>query len=335
MGIKNVTIPTNAKYFVVSISNGIKQNDVTLISKNEYTGDYIGFGKVKEKFVNKDEFDVLQSNVSDLQSNISDLQDEIGTSKKAHIIFSFDQFAIDNRFTLMKQYGFPFTIALRGQTVTKEQYYEYFIDGDVDFSVYAGTGTKPTDYTQFQEQWNQWVKSLCDEMVEESGLYYPVMYSCANNKTSNILNNVCKNNGFKMCRAIDFVKDNGTIEWMNLTRGYLFEGINNYNYVPLVIYKSGFNLDNIKTQIDNAINQKKSIMLFTHLVKDADDSTITSFDSTTEDFTAILNYIKTKVDAGLCDVVNARQYYNLYDKNNDLDYKRTNMRNLFDTLTGE
>lgn len=316
-----IKLSENTAHIIFDINN-LKAIDSLMLTTEPYNGVYKEYGRTKEDKIAKIAEDVSKIN-----------------SDKTHIIFSFDAFKIDNRFELMKSYGFPFTIAIAQTILTypisKDDYYNYFIDGNVDFSVYAGNGNRPADYRSDKDKWSAWVKELVDGLKETSGLYYPVMYSCQNGASSDILNQVVKENGFRMCRNGTYYNADGTTTWGVLTdRKYLIDGTKYFDYYPLsVVKQEGYpTVEQIKAEIDNAIEKKKSIMLFTHYVID-DTQTMSDTDCPLSKFTAVLDYVKEKVDAGLCDVKNARQFWNYYNQQDgsDIDYKRTNMRNLFDT----
>lgn len=315
-----IKLSENTAYIIFDISN-LTFIDSLMLTTEPYNGVYKEYGRIKEDKIAKIAEDVSKIN-----------------SDKTHIIFSFDAFKIDNRFELMKSYGFPFTIAIAQTILTypisKDDYYNYFIDGNVDFSVYAGKGDRPTDYRSDKDKWSSWLKELVDGLKETSGLYYPVMYSCQNNASSDILNQAVKENGFRMCRNGVYYNADGTTTYGILTdRKYLIDGTKYFDYYPLsVVKQEGYpTVEQIKAEIDNAIEKKKSIMLFTHYVID-DTQTMSDTDCPLSKFTAVLDYVKEKVDAGLCDVKNARQFWNHYNQQDglDRDYKRTNMRNLFD-----
>ena len=316
-----IKLSENTAYIIFDISN-LTFIDSLMLTTEPYNGVYQEYGRKKEDKIAKIAEDVSKIN-----------------SDKTHIIFSFDAFKIDNRFELMKSYGFPFTIAIAQTILTypisKDDYYNYFIDGNVDFSVYAGKGDRPSDYRKDKDKWSSWVKGLVDGLKETSGLYYPVMYSCQNAASSDILNQVVKENGFRMCRNGTYYNADGTTTWGVLTdRKYLIDGTKYFDYYPLsVVEQEGYpTIEQIKAEIDNAIEKKKSIMLFTHYVID-DTKPMSDTDCPLSKFTDVLDYVKEKVDAGLCDVKNARQFWNYYNQQDglDIDYKRTNMRNLFDT----
>ena len=320
-GKNEIKLSENTAYIIFDISN-LTLIDSLMLTTEPYNGVYQEYGRIKEDKIAKIAEDISKIN-----------------SDKTHIIFSFDAFKIDNRFELMKSYGFPFTIAIAQTILTypisKDDYYNYFIDGNVDFSVYAGKGNRPADYRSDKDKWSAWVKELVDGLKETSGLYYPVMYSCQNAASSDILNQVVKENGFRMCRNGTYYNADGTTTWGVLTdRKYLIDGTKYFDYYPLSVVKqeSYPTVEQIKAEIDNAIEKKKSIMLFTHYVVD-DTKTMSDTDCPLSKFTAVLDYVKEKVDAGLCDVKNARQFWNYYNQQDgsDIDYKRTNMRNLFDT----
>ena len=315
-----IKLSENTAYIIFDINN-LTFIDSLMLTTEPYNGVYKEYGRIKEDKIAKIAEDVSKIN-----------------GDKTHIIFSFDAFKIDNRFELMKSYGFPFTIAIAETILTypisKDDYYNYFIDGNVDFSVYAGKGNRPADYRSDKDKWSVWVKELVDGLKETSGLYYPVMYSCQNAASSDILNQVVKENGFRMCRNGVYYNADGTTTYGNLTvRKYLIDGTKYFDYYPLsVVKQEGYpTVEQIKAEIDNAIEKKKSIMLFTHYVVD-DTEPMSDTDCPLSKFTAVLDYVKQKADAGLCDVKNARQFWNYYNQKDglDIDYKRTNMRNLFD-----
>ena len=316
-----IKLSENTAYIIFDINN-LTFIDSLMLTTEPYNGVHQEYGRKKVDKVAKIADDVSKIN-----------------SDKTHIIFSFDAFKIDNRFELMKSYGFPFTIAIAQTILTypisKDDYYNYFVDGNVDFSVYAGKGDRPGDYRSDKDKWSAWVKELVDGLKETSGLYYPVMYSCQNAASSDILNQVVKENGFRMCRNGTYYNADGTTTYGILTnRKYLIDGTKYFDYYPLsVVKQEGYpTVEQIKAEIDNAIEKKKSIMLFTHYVVD-DTKTMSDTDCPLSKFTAVLDYVKEKVDAGLCDVKNARQFWNYYNQQDglDRDYKRTNMRDLFDT----
>lgn len=317
-----IKLSDNTAYIAFDIgTNNLAVINSLMLTTEPYSGAYQAYGVKKEDKIAKNAEDILKLK-----------------NDKTHIIFSFDAFNIDNRFELMKSYGFPFTISIAQTTLTypisKDKYYNYFIDGNVDFSVYGGKGDRPSDYRREKEKWAAWVKDLVDGLKETSGLYYPVMYSCQNGASSDILNQVVKENGFRMCRNGTYYNADGTTTWGVLTdRKYLIDGTKYFDYYPLLVVKQeGYpTVEEIKAEIDNAIEKKKSIMLFTHYVKE-DSEEMSDTDCPLSKFTAVLDYVKEKVDAGLCDVKNARQFWNHYNQQDgsDIDYKRTNMRNLFD-----
>lgn len=302
-----IKLSENTAYIIFDI-NCMKFIDSLMVTTEPYNGVYQEYGSKKVDKIAKIAEDVSKIN-----------------SDKTHIIFSFDAFNIDNRFELMKSYGFPFTIAIASTILTypisKENYYNYFIDGDVDFSIYGGKGDRPADYRGDKDKWSTWLKGLVDGLKETSGLYYPVMYSCQNNASSDILNQVVKENGFRMCRNGTYYNADGTTSHGVLTdRKYLIDGTKYFDYCPLSIVKQeGYpTVEEIKAEIDNAIEKKKSIMLFTHYVK-KDTEAMSEFDCPLSKFTAVLDYVKEKVDAGLCDVKNARQFWNYYNQQDGLD----------------
>lgn len=316
-----IKLSENTAYIIFD-TNDFTFIDSWMLTTEPYNGVYKEYGRIKEDKIAKIAEDVSKIN-----------------SDKTHIIFSFDAFKIDNRFELMKSYGFPFTISIAQTTLTypisKNDYYNYFIDGNVDFSVYAGKGDRPSDYRNDKDKWSSWVKGLVDGLKETSGLYYPVMYSCQNAASSDILNQVVKENGFKMCRNGTYYNADGTTTFGAYTeRKYLIDETKYFDYYPLSVVKheNYQTVEQIKAEIDNAIEKGKSIMLFTHYVKE-DTETMSDMDCPLSKFTAVLDYVKEKVDAGLCDVKNARQFWNYYNQQDgsDIDYKRTNMRSLFDT----
>lgn len=334
------TTPANTKQMRFSCS---ADNGDMMVTTEPYVGDYIPYLYQTSTIQNlKKDVEEIKTDVKEVTTEIDTIkariEEEYSNADKTHIIFSFDAFKIDNRFDLMRSYGFPFTISISQTTLTypisKEEYRKYFIGGNVDFSVYAGKGDRPENYYEesLKNQWDSWVTDLVDGLEESNGLYYPIMYSCQNGKSSKILNEVLQKNGFRMCRNNDYIISETETEWYQYTRGYYFNGTEDYNYISVPIVK-GVNYpstEEIKTHIDNAIEHKKSIMLFTHYVKEETDESITDTDCTIDKFTEILDYVKSKVDLGLCDVLNARQYWNHYNPKDgyELDYKRTNMRSI-------
>lgn len=315
--------PDNAKKMVFSVASNTPMSTMMICNK-ETINEYIPY---ENKVSN---IDIVDKKVQKIRS------------EKASFIFSFDAFDVDNRFELMKQYNFPFTIAFNTSTmehpISIQRYYELFINGDVDFSVYGGSGSMPDSYCRDVDAWYNYVASLTNSLKEGSGLYFPVMFSAPNQRSSDVLNEALKKLGFRMCRSNVHVVENGnggtTEIYANNIKGNFFDGTDDYNYNCVPMYANGsLTLENIKGLIDEAITNKKTLMLFTHKVKDSTDSTIdTSQDCTTEFFIEVLEYIKEKRDSGLCNVFNARQYWNYYNPQDgaDLDYKRMNMRHYYE-----
>ena len=100
-----------------------------MVTTSVYEGEYIPYCFKESKISG------IERNIEGIRTEIEGIRTEIKegdakTTDKTHIIFSFDAFKIDNRFELMRNYGFPFTIAIAQTTLTypisKENYYKYF-----------------------------------------------------------------------------------------------------------------------------------------------------------------------------------------------------------------
>ena len=231
--------------------------------------------------------------------------------KKPKILLSFDM-ATESlytvRYPLLKEYGFPATFC-NPYFLTDSQQQEMFADG-WDWSIYAEGGINdlldniPSIDTGTVEEWTSFFNEVL-ERYEERGMFNPISYFSPANRGSEVLKQAEQNVGFRMSR----IACSG-----NEQTGY-------FDKESFFIYTLGIGgtdtSEDINAKIDNAINNNKSICLFTH---DVQENVTDDMNASMEVYVAMLEHIKELVEADKCEVVTFRQFYQYCEPNDYSEY---------------
>ena len=164
-----------------------------------------------------------------------------------------------------------------------------------------------------KEQWKEWVNPLLAS-INNLGIYPVTYFTVQNNMTQNGID-ALKELGFKLCRSGLYNPENN-YRWIES-----FDD-NRFN-TPCVQIQNG-NLETVKEYIDTCITNKYSISIFTHQVVDNNTSDL---NCDTIVFRQLLDYIKEKVDSGLCEVVTYQEFLNkMTVEGKNVDEERKNKR---------
>jgi hypothetical protein len=241
-----------------------------------------------------------------LKMQVSDLQGRTtaNESKKATIMFDFDQIALDNRQTLMKQYGFKANFNVNnsnGLDANIKTSIKSLVQDGHSINLYGGYGTKPTDYINDVNGWQTYVGGGLSEL-KKAGIYAPIMYACSGMQTGTALDTACRNLGFKYVRAASGLTSGGTVYYNGTLNTN--DKFNIWAYtLPERTYAD------IKTRIDEAVANGTLCILFTHLVTDTGSAN----DVSLAIFTQVLDYVKSLRDAGKINVLNIHDFWNVYN----------------------
>lgn len=156
--------------------------------------------------------------------------------------------------------------------------------------------------------WDNYVK-LAKERQEAHALYNPTMWACCQLMYGTALEKALKKYGYKIARG------SGDENGFDLSAQI-------YQKVGCIV-PTDHTLDYVKTCIDSAIKNNKHLIVLFHKVLD----TVPSGDTWDIDktyFIQIMDYIKSKVDNGLCEIITARELYHLSNPDDayNNDYNR-------------
>lgn len=219
---------------------------------------------------------------------------------KPQILLSFDDandVLTDNRWTLVNKYGFVATFANPDEATSgQESLYEAFSRG-WDWALYGGiddTVSRPDYDNGSVDDWERYLRTRI-EKCEEIGLFEPFAYFSPENRGSSVIEQALRNLGFKMARIAGANTDN--ISWFD-----------DYNmlYMQTVGVGGSATSSEVLQKIDDAISKNSSIVVFTHKVE---DSSTSDANTTVGVYTKILEGIKQRVDAGLCEVSNFTDFF--------------------------
>jgi hypothetical protein len=169
------------------------------------------------------------------------------------------------------------------------------------------------DYVDtFTNNLNEYVK-----MMNDFGLYRPIVYACRNNTNGTALATACKNAGFKFCRcnvlngeSIDFVTKNKDITDLSIGT-YQFYKING--------------TDTVKSLIDDVVANKGVLSIMTHKLYEQ-DSNAGNGDNTIANYRLMLDYIKDYENQGKVKVITWSELCAVVEQKNvlltEVDYER-------------
>ena len=280
---------------------------------------YVPFGKTGLVSKNTEAIskntEAISKNTEAISKNAEDIleiKNECGKNTLPVIILDFDQSIEenDNRISIMNYYGWrPSFVGGTTPEITKK----LLADG-WDLSTYWNASNVPTE-AQLSgsdesdlEACKLYVKTGLDNQ-ESNGFFNPISWSCRQNKYGDTLGKALKFYGYKICRGGGI---NGFSKDIN-------EDFTRTNATG--IYSD--NLSEVKKAIDNAISNKQAINIFTHFVVDTIEED-RGYDCLKTVYIELMEYIKSKVDEGLCVVMNYREFYqNSFPKASyEIDYNR-------------
>lgn len=236
---------------------------------------------------------------TDIPQNIVSSKSDV--QLRPTVIFSFDQTTIDIRATTLEKNGLRGVFAYRptSDNSNTDVMVELCSRGH-DFSVYAGEGSL-LPWTSTKDEWKAYIKPCLDRMAEV-GIKYPTMYSCSQHVSTPELTEACQELGFKYVRAntINNVSPIQYVDWQRNSPSY------KYLYA---IGIGGRTFEYMKDKIDTAIENNYRLIIFAHTP---------AYDNYSEElFTQIVEYVKSKVDLGVLDVLTPKEYYDKYQRESD------------------
>lgn len=316
---KEFTVQSDsASFFKISYGkyNDGKIDTLMVVVNDDMQMEYVSFNNIS---MTTEETKDLYKRVEILENKSQDIE------KKAYILLNFDDSTnmYKNRFEIMKEYGFKFSFCLNsGIQVSnnfsneseKSTFFEMLNYG-CDVTMYGGDrNTIPVAVAdRTKEQWKEWVNPLLAS-INNLGIYPVTYFTVQNNMTQNGID-ALKELGFKLCRSGLYNPENN-YRWIES-----FDD-NRFN-TPCVQIQNG-NLETVKEYIDTCITNKYSISIFTHQVVDNNTSDL---NCDTIVFRQLLDYIKEKVDSGLCEVVTYQEFLNkMTVEGKNVDEERKNKR---------
>ena len=269
------------------------------------------------KFVKKEDGKGLSSNdFTDSYKNELDKLIGEPIDEKPTILFIFDNSSYNNKSAILESHNFCGTFAI-GPDSSSTADIKTLIKKGNDIGMYGGSGTRPSSYVDpsLKNDWRDYIKKGL-EIFNSNGMYLPTFYGCPNHKTSNILNEVLTELGFKYVSATYTMVDADTWEDPSTVFNNVYENKNTNTVLsPFTMINKDF--DTIKLAIDKAVEGNYALPLFTHEVVDTNPGDL---NITTEIFTQVVNYVSELKNAGKVDVLTMREYFNKYNK--DEGYKR-------------
>lgn len=244
---------------------------------------------------------------------------------KPTIVLIFDQSQYDNRMSLLNNYGFKGTFTFRCQSDGSmsesdiESIKSTIADGH-DIAVYAGPGDMPAYIGDTAaDDWYAYIKTAVTAF-NSIGCYLPTQYGCAAHKASQAVFDACEALGFKYVTCGYKLVSGDT--WDTDPDCVFYDTQTNTPFsLALRPYGlSGKTWEEIKAEIDSAVENNYLILPFTHLVSESPSD----IDTSTEIYTRMLEYIKELSAAGTVDVLTMRQLYNKYHSadGKERDYTR-------------
>lgn len=219
---------------------------------------------------------------------------------KPQILLSFDMAAHssgnvcnDNRYDLIKQYGFVATFCNPDATsIAQEDRDKVFLDG-WDWAIYDKADSsdmhRPDWATGTVDEWKEYIKTHIDS-CEKIGLFEPFSYFSPDNRATPNLEKALRELGFKVARIAGSSGNAVNLVW--------FDDYNNL-YINCLGVGGSTSAETILESVDRAIENNSSICIFNHNVED----TLTDqMNTTVAVYSEILEGIKDRVDKGLCEV---------------------------------
>ena len=237
---------------------------------------------------------------------------ELNYKKKPNIMLCFDDASANGKeWDLLNSYGYRGTFALGNgaypgldaSVMTMLQFKDLMKKG-WDYSIYYGTGTMPASRT-LETSHAEWITFIQNQitLLENVGIFNPFAYFSNANESNAMLINVEKELGFRLNRSM--------IDGYNNIIDYFDKDSFETTCIGLI----DSNINAVKTLIDTAIANGRSLSIFSHKVIDSGTVTVETLTAT---WVAILDYIKTYTDAKAVEVITYRE---LYQRNEPSDYE--------------
>lgn len=307
-GTFEVNAPTNAVKVWANGGNDVNPPSISLVELEK---------KQELKFYVKKEID-------EKIKELSDRIDEI-PSKKCTFLFICDQgYPYDNRAEILDKYNFKGTFSFgRWEDGTIPSYHvdaikQYTLDGH-DISLYVGAGNIPENKTTgITTEWYDCIKKGV-ELLNSIGIY-PTQYCCSNHTASDAIYDACKKLGFKYCSCGICLHSGESWEDNDYENNNIADNsYDKFGMRPYVLPNRTW--DEIKAEIDLAVQNNYVVPLFSHLVEDIVSSDI---NTSTEIYEQTVSYVRDLVDAGKAEVYTMHEFYNHYYSENGREVELQN-----------
>lgn len=241
------------------------------------------------------------------ENSMTNLNTNPSIALRPTVFFSFDEVfenPSDTRFAVLEDNGFRGAFAIRSSnTGTNWSVWRSLIDAGHEWNLYSGDvgQTKPANDASV-DTWYNYIKSGID-IAASHGMYFPVFYSASGHQCTGNQRTAAEKCGIKYIRA-GVIDPNNTLNpdssWQYLSKS----SFNNQfkTYIRPILLNAG--VDSAKTDVDDAIAGGYSICFFMH--------TYNTDNFTEAQFREVVEYVKSKVDAGVLDCLTPRQYYDRY-----------------------
>ncbi len=222
---------------------------------------------------------------------------------KAYILLNFDGLIQDEdiRFDIVyKEYGYKATAVVRPNECLKKKIEK----AGWEISAYNNTvGEFPPHEEIFNtseeslEKWCSYVKAEKDRLALLG--VHPITWACRQNRFGPALEYALRQNGFLIARG-----GRSEVEHPFIT-GFSKD---DFRTAPFEIYSH--NIDEVKKNIDYAIEHKYALNIFTHKVVKTikEDGGYDCLEST---YREMMEYLKDKVDRGLCECITYKEFYEM------------------------
>ena len=309
----------NIGFIIISFSayDSVTDSNKNIIVKNcNFPDVFIEKGSTLQECV---KFNVVHENIIKDISN-KQIAEDNKPFKKGFVALNFDAFNFDDkRFEILQEYGFKATVTFGTQTIPayneeKSNKYKRIMNNGWDIGIYSSVNWVKDTYNNEAftstddtviKAWDDYVK-LAKQDAELNGVYYPQTWFCRQNAYCDALGAALKKYGFRMCRGEDFTDYKKTPMY--------FE--DKYNFTTRVkgLYPS--TVDGCLWEIDQAVEGKKGVSIFSHGIYATTEDAESNFGCTEENLRKILDRIKKYVDEGKLEILTYSEIYNRYNPNN-------------------
>ena len=306
-----VDVPDNCKYMRFSYNEDVAS--VQPYEEGKVYGYELSHYGIKKNSKVPSKTSELENDVGYITVNEIPEDPEPTKLIKPTIVLIFDQSQYDNRMELLNNYGFKGTFSFCCQSNGS------ILDADIaaikatvadghDIAIYAGAGDRPAYRGDTSsDDWYTYIK-VAVEAFNDIGYYLPTQYACAEHKASQAVIDACDALGFKYV-SCGYKLVSGD-SWDTDPDCEFYQTSTNTPF-SLAIAPYGLpgkTWEEIKAEIDSAVENNYLILPFTHLVSESPSD----IDTSTEIYTQMLEYIKELSSAGTVDVLTMRQLYNKY-----------------------